>query len=342
MPHYKSYDSFKFRKGIEAKEKIKNKKLKKEYDISNFIVDEDTKFGIVLDVDYNYAHILYEENVIEAKLTKEINLPCNKVIFSGDKVVLEKENNTYIIKKLIKRKNILSRTKKDGSKLNDIGKTNYIAANIDIAVIVASKNNPPLHPRFIDRYLMITKNNNIPTIICINKCDLNGDIEDFINTYENLNIVVICTSTYLNKGIEDLKQCLKGKQAIFLGSSGVGKSSLINLLMNSDDIKTGSISDKSKRGCHTTTKSKYYVWDKDSTVIDTPGIRGLDVSSFNPLEIQDYFKDFDEYKGECKYSDCLHYNEPIESCSVKRAVKCKSINNDRYLSYKRIIESIIK
>ena len=135
----------------------------------------------------------------------------------------------------------------------------------------------------------------------------------------------------------ELKSYLYNKQAIFVGNSGVGKSSLTNAIMEEGDIKTSHVSDKSKRGRHTTTTSKYYVWEDNSSIIDTPGIRSLDVSTFSPIEIQDYFPELDNWKVRCKYSDCIHYKEPYDSCMVKQAVASGLINLNRYESYLRII-----
>ena len=236
---------------------------------------------------------------------------------------------------------VLSRTKKDSTKPDDIGKSGVIATNIDVAVIVVSCKAPPLHPKFIDRYLMILQNSNIPAIICLNKCDLKTlEEEKILDIYRKLNIVVIETSTYKMLGIDELKKYLKGKQAIFVGNSGVGKSSLTNALLSDDSIKTGNVSDKSKRGRHTTTSSKYYLWDNNSSIIDTPGIRSLDVSNFKPIEIQQYFPEF-KNSNKCKYSDCLHFHEPINSCFIKQEVINGYININRYISYLRIMSDIL-
>lgn len=189
---------------------------------------------------------------------------------------------------------------------------------------------------------MILQNSNIPAIICLNKCDLKTEYEDeALDVYRKIGIPIVETSTYKNIGVEEIKQYLSGKQAIFVGNSGVGKSSLTNAIMDDDEIKTSHVSDKSKRGRHTTTASKYYVWDDNSSIIDTPGIRALDVSSFSPIEIQDYFPELDMWRGKCKYNDCLHYNEPYDSCVVKQGVAGGLINVDRYESYLRIMSDVL-
>lgn len=342
MSHYNAYASFKTKKSIEKKELIKEKQSKQIILPTDFIIEKSSNYGIVLEVKYKTAYVLYNNEIISATLKKGINTICNKIIFPGDKVIIEKAKTSYTITNLLKRTSILSRVKKDSTRLNDIGTTKNIASNIDLAVIVASAKDPVLHPKFIDRYLLLLENSNIPTIICLNKSDLKTEeTEKILGVYRNLGLKVIETSTYTNQGITNLKEELRGKQAIFIGNSGVGKSSLTNALMDTETIKTSTISSKSKRGRHTTTSSKYYIWDEDSSIIDTPGIRSLDVSNLNPIEIQNYFKEFSNIKEKCKYKNCLHYQEPTSACTIKQAVENNTINKNRYQSYLRILKDTL-
>lgn len=342
MPHYNSFDSFQTKKSKEKKNKAKNKSLEKINIDENFIIDSKQDYAIVMEVKYNNAYVLYNGEVIVAKLRKDLNAICNKILFPGDKVILENKNNNYIIKNLIKRKSPLSRIKVDSTRQGSASVKN-IAANVDLAVIVVSAKEPPLHAKFIDRYLLILQSSNIDSVICLNKCEQKSkEEEEILEIYRKIGIKIIETSTYNNVGIEELQKILKGKQAIFVGNSGVGKSSLTNALMNLDSIKTGEVSQKSKRGCHTTTSSKYYVWDEKSSIIDTPGIRSLDVSSFDIDEIKEYFYEFREYNGKCKYKDCLHFMEPIDTCAIKQAVEAGRINKNRYESYIRIVNELSK
>ncbi len=341
MPHYEAYESFKTKKSINKKNKAKVKSFYKKaiYD-ENFIIKDSNTFGIVIEVKYDKAFVLYNDEIVTVTLRRDINNICNKVLFPGDKVIFD---DNFVVQNLIKRTSVLSRIKKDRARNDDIGTTQIIAANINLAVIVVSAKEPPLHPRFIDRYLMIVKNSGIDAIVCLNKSDLKTEDEDrILDIYRNINIPVVETSTYEEKGIEELKKYLEGKQAIFVGNSGVGKSSLINAIIGNDKIKTSNISEKSKRGCHTTTTSKYYIWNDNSSIIDTPGIRSLDVSSFEPIEIQDYFPEFNNWKDKCKYRGCLHFNEPTKDCLVKQAVESGLINDFRYDSYTRLIEDIVR
>ncbi len=343
MPHYNAYDSFKTKKSIEKKQRAKEKAFGKKTDkVDNFIIDGCDEYGVVIESRYDDAYVLYNGEVVLANLRKDINFGCNQVVFPGDKVDIEETNGTYVIEHLLNRTSILSRTKKDSTRLNDVGQTKNIASNVDLAVIVVAAKEPPLHPKFIDRYLMILQNSNIPAIICLNKCDLKTEKEEeILSIYRKLGIDIVETSTYSNIGIDELKARLINKQAIFVGNSGVGKSSLTNAIMGNEEIKTSHVSDKSKRGRHTTTTSKYYIWEENSSIIDTPGIRSLDVSSFNPIEIQDYFPEFESWKDKCKYKDCLHFNEPYDSCIVKQGVLSGLISIDRYESYLRIMSDAL-
>lgn len=342
MPHYNAYDSFKTKKSIDKKKRAKERSGNKKSAIDdNFVIKAEANFGVVIEVRYDEACVLYNDEIVVAKLRKDLNAVCNQVLFPGDHVILKKDNDAYIVINLISRTTLLSRVKKDGTRLDDsVGLTKNIAANIDVATIVVAAKEPPLHERFIDRYLMVLRNSGIKAIICLNKCDLRTNEGEKLEVYRKIGIPVIETSVREKEGINELKKYLKGKQAIFVGNSGVGKSSLINAIMEYDEIRTNAISQKSKRGRHTTTASKYYIWDEDSSIIDTPGIRSLDISSFNVDEIQDYFPEFDDWKKMCKYSNCIHFSEPYSVCYVKQGVASGVVDRRRYESYVRIIESL--
>lgn len=346
MAHLESYDSFQTKKAKEQKKRAKEKSNSKEKDVNKngkFVIKKGENYGTIIEVRYNDAYVFYQDKVVKAHLRNDINYPCNQVLFPGDKVILEADGEDFVINNMIARTSLLSRVKKDSTRLDSsIGTTKNIAANINLAVIVVAAKNPPLHPKFIDRYLMVLQNSGIDSIVCLNKADLKDENEEkILDIYRNLGIPVIETSTLKKEGIDQLAECLRGKQTIFVGNSGVGKSSLTNALMNSEEIKTSHVSEKSGKGRHTTTTSKYYVWDEESSIIDTPGIRSLDVSSFQPQEIQDYFQEFEDWACKCKFSNCLHFKEPENLCMVKQGVKSGIINKNRYASYIRILENVL-
>ncbi len=338
MAHLESYDSFKTKKSIDKKNRAKETAFNKKIDVG-FVIQRDANLnpGIVIETSYKDAKILYNGEILTVYGIRQ-NIPCNQLLFPGDEVILDAENKKIL--NVLERATVLSRNHKDRARRNNVVTNKILAANIDTAVIVVSAYSPPLHPRFIDRYLMVLQACGIEPIICLNKSDLKTDHDErVLDIYRKLNIPVVETSALNNEGIDNLKYYLKNKRAIFVGHSGVGKSSLINRIMDFDEIKTGHVGEKSKRGRHTTTSSKFYVWENNSSIIDTPGIRALDISSFDANEIQNYFPEFEPYL-QCKYKRCDHIHSPTEDCGVKTAVKNGKISLSRYESYVRIMEDI--
>ena len=338
MSHLESYDSFKTKKSIDKKNRAKEIAFNKKAD-ENFVVKKDSTMNpsIVIETSYKEAKVINNGEILTVYGMRQ-NIPCNQLLFPGDEVILDPENKKVL--HVLERKTVLSRNHKDRARRNNVVTNKILAANIDVAVIVVSAYSPPLHPRFIDRYLMILQACEIEPVICLNKSDLKTENDEHVlDIYRKLDIPVVETSALNNEGIDDLKYYLRNKRAIFVGHSGVGKSSLTNRIMDFDEIKTGHVGDKSRRGRHTTTSSKFYIWDNNSSIIDTPGIRALDISNFTPYEIQDYFPEFEPYLN-CKYKRCDHINVPTENCGIKTAVKNSDISLSRYESYVRIMEDL--
>lgn len=207
-----------------------------------------------------------------------------------------------------------------------------IAANIDQAIIVFSVKNPRYKTILIDRYMILLKQQNINPVICFNKVDLCDyeDISQDVENYQKKGIKVILTSTYTNEGIDELKELLKGKLSVFSGSSGVGKSSLINKLFDHTVAKTSDISSFLDKGKHTTTTSTIYDMDENSMVIDTPGMKGFDFYK-NEKDIDESFADIVELASSCKFNNCQHKNEP--DCAVREALEEGEISEKNYNSY---------
>jgi len=250
----------------------------------------------------------------------------------GDVVYLESESVTGIQE----RQSFLARIRSDGTRYGAVSTQQVVVANIQKVVIVASVVQPAFHPRFIDRYLIACEQGNVESVICLTKTDLSAERPAALEEYRKLGISVLETSTATEEGILSLRELLTGCKAVFVGASGVGKSSLVNALLQGNVAVTGRVGEKTERGRHTTTSSQMYEWAKGSCIIDTPGIRSLGLENLAKNEIQYYFPEFEELRSQCKYSNCMHLNEP--RCAIIAAVASGEVSKARYESYVRICE----
>lgn len=257
----------------------------------------------------------------------------------GDIVTIEIELDDYVIASIEERKNYVIRQSPKRKALRHI-----IASNIDLAVVVAAIKRPRTSTGFIDRFLVTTEAYRIPTLIIINKVDDLTDkektiLEDWVETYESIGYDVLTTSTITGQGVEELKDLLKNKRSLFSGHSGVGKSSLLNCIEPSLDLRTGEISKIHEKGMHTTTFSELFrLEDIQAEIIDTPGIKEFGVLHTEDYEVKDFFKEFVPYLNQCKFHNCMHINEP--DCKVLEALEDGKISPWRYQNYLGILEDI--
>ena len=205
-------------------------------------------------------------------------------------------------------------------------------ANIDQVIVVVAAREPDIHPLLLDRLLVMIHHSHIPPILVINKYDLHTeDTVKLKSIYENIGYTVLCTSTYTGEGIGELRHVLHGKISAFAGPSGVGKSSLLNAVDPNFAFQTGAVSDKIKRGRHTTRHASLYSLDESSFIMDTPGFSALDHTGMDVEELVHTFPEFGDHDKGCKFSPCSHSHEPI--CSVKDALASGQISEQRYQSY---------
>lgn len=308
----------------------------------DFIVERETdgQYATVVEVTNGIVKVFYKGDFLKCPLKSD--LPFNMIngLAVGDSVTLDHDDHDQpVIDHLIKRTTVLSRLRRDNTRRSGEGNEQVIAANIDEAVIVVSTQAPPLHPRFIDRYLVLIEHARIKPIICLNKCDLSTN-DETLAPYRALGLQIIQTSTTLNYGIDDLKDSLAGKTVVLVGQSGVGKSSLINAIYPDARLRTSTVSEKSGRGRHTTTSSSLYTWGQSSRIIDTPGIRALEIWDIPKEDLQLYFDEIFEYSKGCKYNNCLHQQERFEDCAVKKSVDEDLISRARYDSYLRVLAEL--
>lgn len=256
----------------------------------------------------------------------------------GDQVNFEFEEGkeTGVINKIFDRKNYIIRKSVNLSK-----QTHIIASNIDIAFLLITIDNPPTFTGFIDRFLATAEAYSIKSVLLFNKLDIYSDDEleklaMLEATYSEIGYKCIAISAAKNIGVDEVKALMKNKTTMFSGHSGVGKSTLINAIEPTLNLKTKEISKQHKQGMHTTTFAEMFELSFGGFIIDTPGIKGFGVVDFNPEDITDYFPEFFKLKSKCKFSNCLHINEP--KCAIKEAVENGEIAYSRYNSYMQMIE----
>jgi ribosome biogenesis GTPase / thiamine phosphate phosphatase len=215
-----------------------------------------------------------------------------------------------------------------------------LAANADIAVCVTSPTSPPFRPRFIDRLIVAAETGGLKVLVVMNKADLPcpEGVTERISHYRQMGYDVISCSARSGEGIAGLRSFIEGKTAVFVGQSGVGKSSLLNALSPGLDLRVGNLSIKHDRGNHTTNYSILVRLDTGLRIIDTPGVRELELADVLPEEIGFHFRDFAPYMQACSYQPCLHDDEP--DCAVMAAVERGEIHHDRYESYLRILYAL--
>lgn len=246
----------------------------------------------------------------------------------GDNVeidVISEEEKTGNISRILERKNELIRP---------------AVANIDQAMVIFAAAKPKPNFNLLDRFLIMMEQQQVDTVICFNKKDLatEEELQKLEETYQKCGYHILFTSAKKEEGLEEVKKVLEAKTTTVAGPSGVGKSSLINLLQPEIEMETGNISEKIERGKHTTRHSQL-IHIKDNTyIMDTPGFSSLYLMGFEKEELKEYFKEFKEYEPECRFLGCSHIHEP--DCGVKQALEEGKISRIRYENYVAMYEEL--
>lgn len=264
----------------------------------------------------------------------------SSIVAVGDEVTISlNEDGTGAIEAIAPRRAVLSRTRPsaEARQLNS-DQEQVLVANPDQLVFVFSIKSPSPSLRKLDRFLAVAEMNDLPTIICINKIDLAklDKTHEKFQLYADIGYRVIYTSAKDNIGVDELKACLHNKITVFAGSSGVGKSSLLNKIQPGLGLKVNQVSNATGKGLHTTRYAELIPLEGGGYVADTPGIRGLALFDLEPGELDAYFREIAPLVPDCQFSDCTHQHEP--KCAVLAAVKDGRVSNQRYDSYLRLRE----
>ena len=244
----------------------------------------------------------------------------------GDNVEIEvtdEDKGEAIIEKILPRINYVKRPR---------------IANIDQIIFIISKKDPKPDLLMLDKQLAYAQKLGIQAVIILNKIDLEENYKPIENLYEKIGYKVIVTSAKEKFGIEAVKEVLKNKISVFSGNSGVGKSSIINMIFEEDKTQEGEISKKNKKGKNTTTDTKLYELEKNTYIADTPGFSNFDITEIESSELDKYFIEFKQEIQNCEFIGCTHLKE--KNCGIKKALEAGRISKERYDNYCKIYEEL--
>lgn len=275
---------------------------------------------------FYYVHV-EQEGVYECR-AKGIFRKSGEKPLVGDDVrieVLSREEMEGNLVEILPRKNVLIRP---------------AVANVDQALVIFAAAKPKPNFNLLDRFLVMMTWQDVDTVICFNKKDIASREaeEELRRIYSGAKSRVLFTSAREEEGIEEIREILKGKTTTVAGPSGVGKSSLINLLVPEAKMETGEISHKIDRGRHTTRHSELFYVEADTYIMDTPGFSSLILPDMEKEDLKDCFAEFKDYEDGCRFKGCMHINEP--DCAVKQAVEEGKISRRRYTSYQELFEEL--
>lgn len=279
--------------------------------------------GRVVKIFSDFYYVETDNGLVEAKLRTVLKKQKAEV-YTGDFVLLEqfdKNSMQAFISDIVERKTLISRPK---------------VANVSQVIIVSALKEPDLNFEQLNRYIAHCEYHKIQPVLCFNK----EDIEEFddlkakiIDIYVPLNYQVIFTSALTKTGLDEIEPILKDNTSILCGASGVGKSSLINAILNTSRQRTLPVSDKTKKGVHTTRHCELIEIEKNSFIVDTPGFSHLKFDFLLPYDIKNLFVEMKDYDFVCKYKDCLHISE--DGCSYRQITD--EMSESRYDSYKKFV-----
>jgi len=294
--------------------------------------------GRVLAVHGKSSVLHHDGRIFRAALKKSLlkEKRQSSLLAAGDLVEFFLDpSGVAVIESVLPRSSSLSRPD-----ILNKGKIQVIAANVDQLIIICSTAKPQFKPGLVDRYLVIAEKEKVKPVIVLNKIDLRNPSEfaEYFEAWKRIGCDVYFTSAASGEGVDAVAKILRDKISVATGHSGVGKSTLINSIDPNLRLKTSEISRATGKGVHTTSAAVMYPLAGGGWIIDTPGLKVLDISIVRGKELQNYFPEFEGLRGRCQFGDCLHSSEP--NCAIKQAVVDGDIAEFRYQSYLRFMREI--
>ena len=279
--------------------------------------------GVIIKALSGFYYVQYGETLLSCKARGKFRLDGTSPLV-GDRVLCSVEaNGSGRIDRVLERRNWFIRP---------------AVANVDALVFVAANVNPVTDPFLIDRVSVIAAEADCELIVCVNKTDLDSG-EGLRQIFSRAGFPVVATSAATGEGVDALRDLLRGKVSAFTGNSGVGKSSLLNVLLPGIALPTAEVSEKLGRGKHTTRHVELFALGEGSYIADTPGFASFELEMMNPIpkeRLQYLFPEFEPHLGQCRFLDCTHRKEP--GCAVTEAAEAGKIAPSRYASYLRLYE----
>lgn len=284
------------------------------------------KTGIVIKNENGYYHVHGNDDKIRLCRVRGRLKKTKYSLLVGDQVDIEGiSDDEGFIETIHPRKNSLQRP---------------AVANIDQVMLVVAAHQPDINENLLNKLLVMIEHSGIPLTLVINKWDLKDEVSETIKRIYGKIYPLLTVSAYTGDGLAALRGCLDGKITAFAGPSGVGKSSLLNAIEPSFAFQTGAVSEKIKRGRHTTRHASLYSLDEHSFIMDTPGFSAIDFSHIDERELPHLFPEFYEYEGLCRFAGCSHTHEP--ACALKEALKKGEVSEERYDAYLAIRQEILE